>query len=107
MTSDRCFASHPPEEAAQGDVALGGGPQLLQQQVEALHSDPLLQELTAQLGKQVAGPLPATHTYTHTHNQPAHSPVLRCNRLLLPDGRKSFSGTGVGRSAALSPVERV
>ena len=59
--------SHPPEEPAQRDAALSRRPQLLQQQVQTLHIDPVLQQLRAQLTEQVGRPLPAAGVYTHVH----------------------------------------
>ncbi len=77
----RVRTPHPPEESAQCDVTVSGGPQLLQQQVETLHADLLLQELRGQLTKQVSGPLPAAHTHTHTQT---HSRSLILILPLLP-----------------------
>lgn len=54
-----------PEESAQSGAAVSRCSQLLQQQVEPLHTDPLLQELTAELSQQVSCPLTATHTHTY------------------------------------------
>lgn len=54
--------SHLPEEAAQRHLPVSRCPQLLQQEVDALHADLLLQQLRAQLGEPVSRSLPTAHT---------------------------------------------